>query len=336
MIFKHVLRACIGVALLGTSAAALAEGIDDPVRPSFYDAMKGARVVFVPQSMSFDLPQGWGAALNKQAKELGYTVDIRDPNWKTDAGASAITTAIGEKPDIIIVQNPDVKSYARLYKKAADEGIYVLQINMNSSQATEAYVGPDWVGMGALAAARLAEVCSPAKGKSGKIAVMQGDLTAAASTYQIKGFTDELAKHSDITLVSNQSANWDASKAQSIATTVLQQHPDLCGYFGFWDVQDMGIAAAVKEAGKTGEVYVMSSGGGSEQSMCENVRNGSLTADISFDVPGQARDLNNMIKYLLQTRPKAGETKAILYTPLNVVTKDNLHAGSCYELKDLQ
>jgi ABC-type sugar transport system substrate-binding protein len=333
MRFARTLLTCALVAI--GSTAALADGIDDPGRAGFYDAFKGKRVVFVPQSMGFDLTEGWAASLAKQAKELGYTFDIRDPNWKTDVGAEAITTLIGEKPDIIIVQNPDVQSYSRLYRKAQEAGIYILQINMNSSYQTEAYVGPDWVGMGELAANKLIEQCSPSKGQSGKIAVMQGDLTAAASAYQIKGITDVLAKHPEMKLVSNQSANWDASKARTIAATVLQQNPDLCGYVGFWDGQDTGIAAAVKEAGKTGQVYIITSGGGA-QSLCDNVSNGVLTADISFDVPGQGRDLNNMIKFLLQTKPKPGTVKALFYTPLTVVTKESMRPGSCYSIDDLR
>ncbi len=61
------------------------------------------------------------------------TFDVRDPNWSTDAGAQAITSLISEKPDVIVVHNPDVQSYARLLKQAEEAGIYVVQVNMRSS-----------------------------------------------------------------------------------------------------------------------------------------------------------------------------------------------------------
>ena len=40
------------------------------------------------------------------------TFEIRDPNWSTDAGAQAITSLIAEKPDVMVIHNPDVQSYA--------------------------------------------------------------------------------------------------------------------------------------------------------------------------------------------------------------------------------
>ena len=44
--------------------------------------------------------------------------EIRDPHFSADAGAQALTSLISEKPDVIIVHNPDVQSYAKLLKRA--------------------------------------------------------------------------------------------------------------------------------------------------------------------------------------------------------------------------
>ena len=66
-----------------------------------------------------------------------------------------------------------------------------------------------------------------------------------------------LAKHPEIKVVSNQAADWDASKAKAITQTVLKQNPDLCGIVGFWDGMDIGTAAAIKEAGLTGKVFLL-------------------------------------------------------------------------------
>ena len=42
----------------------------------------------------------------------------------------------------------------------------------------------------------------------------------------------------------------------AIAATLLKQHEDLCGFYGIWDGQDVGTAAAIREAGKTGKVVL--------------------------------------------------------------------------------
>ncbi|HXF45795.1 MAG TPA: sugar ABC transporter substrate-binding protein [Burkholderiaceae bacterium] len=310
-------------------AGAHAQGLDDPTRRPYYEAFKGKRVVFVPVAMGFDLTEGWAAGLREALEPLGMKFEVRDPNWNTNAGAQVITTLIAEKPDVLVVHNPDVQSYARLLKRAEEAGIYVVQINMRSAYSTDAFVGVDYVGMGERIAERLVEKCAPAKGGSGKIAITQGVLTAAASVYQMQGIENVLKKHPEMKLVSKQAADWDATKAKNITATVIQQHPDLCGIAGFWDVMDVGTAAAIKESKKN--IYLISQGGG-VQSACDGLRNGTYSELAVYHVPGQARDMATMIKQMLQLKQKPGTTKTTLFTPLIFLTRDNLTPGSCWSL----
>lgn len=319
----------MGAALTAGAGAATAQGIDDPTRAEYYDAFKGKTVAYVPVAMGFDLTEGWAMGLRDALEPLGVTFDIRDPNWNTAAGAQAITSLIDEKPDVIVVHNPDVQSYARLLKKAEDAGIYVVQVNMRSSYSTSAFIGADYVGMGEAIGQRLVDLCSPSNGASGKVAITQGVLTAAASAYQMKGINNVLEKHPEIQLVSNQAADWDSTKARNIAATVIQQHPDLCAITGFWDVMDVGTAAAIKDSGK--DVYLLTQGGGN-QSACDGLENGTYDEVVVYNVPGQARDMANMIKQLMQLNPEPGSMKTTLFTQLEFLTKDNMKPGSCWSL----
>jgi hypothetical protein len=106
----------LAAAVAATSIGVFAKGIDDPARENYYAVFKGKKVAFVPIAMGFDLTEGWAAGIKQALEPLGVTVEIRDPNWSTDAGAQAITSLIQEKPDAIVVHNPDVQSYARLLK----------------------------------------------------------------------------------------------------------------------------------------------------------------------------------------------------------------------------
>lgn len=314
---------------LSSGTAPAQEGIDDPTRAPYYESFAGKKVAYVPVAMGFDLTEGWAAGLKEALEPLGVTFDIRDPNWSTDAGAQAITSLIAEKPDVIVVHNPDVQSYARLLKKAEEAGIYVVQVNMRSSYSTDVFVGADYVGMGEQIGQRMVDKCSPANGGSGKVAITQGVLTAAASIYQMQGITNVLSKHPEIQLVSNQAADWDATKAKNIAATVIQQHPDLCMITGFWDVMDVGTAAAIKESGK--DVYLLTQGGGNRM-VCDGIANGTYSESVVYFVPGQARDMATMIKHLLQNKQAPGTTKTTLFTPLVFLTKDNMTAASCWDL----
>lgn len=325
----RLMRNLILCAALAVPGAALAQGIDDPARAPYYDSMRDKRVAYVPVAMGFDLTEGWAAGLREALEPLGITFEVRDPNWNTDAGAQAITSLIAEKPDVIVVHNPDVQSYARLLKRAEDAGIYVVQVNMRSSYSTDVFVGADYVGMGEQIGRRLVDKCSPANGGSGKVAITQGVLTAAASIYQMQGIENVLKQHPEIQLVSNQAADWDSTKARNIAATVIQQHPDLCAITGFWDVMDIGTASAIKESGK--DVFLLTQGGGNRMA-CDNIANGTFSEVVVYHVPGQARDMATMIKHLLQNGQKPGTTRTTLFTPLVFLNKDNMTAASCWDL----
>jgi ABC-type sugar transport system substrate-binding protein len=296
-------------------------------------ALKGKTIAFVPTSLGYDLTDGWHAMVRRQVEPLGMKMVIRDPNWSTDAGAQAITSLISEKPDVLMVQNPDIQSYARLLKRAQDAGIHVIQVNMRSSYASDAFVGADYVALGETMANAVWAQCGAGKGKSGKVAIVQGVLTAAASAYQMKGVNNVFSKHPEIKVVSNQAADWDASKARSVTDTILKQHPDLCGVIGFWDGMDVGTGAAIREAKKQGAVFMITSGG-MEKAACNNIANGTYTAYVGYDIRRQADDIVKTTKDLIVRKAKAGQASANLFTPLTVLTKQNMRPDSCWDIAE--
>jgi ribose transport system substrate-binding protein len=326
--------AVAGVALF--SHTAVADEYDDGLSSAYYQKLKGKKVAFVPITMGFDLVQGWYAAMKREADLLGYEIIVRDPNWSIDAGAQALNQLIDEKPDIIIFHAIDMQAYNKLIKKAVDAGINVIQINLKSPNNGDAYVGGDWYKSSALEADELIRLCSTEHGKSGKVAILQGVPTAPANQIGQTAIQDKLKGRKDITIVADQSTDWDATKAHNVAATILKQNPDLCGFVGNWDNEDIGAAAAVKEAGLQGKVAIVTHGGGQQQAGCDNVANGNFTSYIKWDVRGQARDLNDTIKILLQTKPKPGSIPFALYTPLEILTKENVGANSCWTLDEIK
>jgi ribose transport system substrate-binding protein len=330
-------KCLIGAAALSVVAvlpAAAQQGLDEPFQASFKQALAGKTVAYIPVAMNFDLTEGWFAGVKKELEPYGMKVIVRDANWSTNAGAQALTTLISEKPAAIIVHNPDVQTYAKLMQRAENEGIYIIQINMGSVYRSSAFVGANWIEIGERDAEAVVKAC---EGKSNKIAIVQGALSAAASAYTLKGVENVLAKHPEIKVVSSQAADWDASKAKAIVQTVLKQNPDLCGIVGFWDGMDIGTAAAVKEAGLTGKVFVATSGGGERKGACELVKSGAFDLNVSYDVPTQAADMAAMIKWLLSSGAKPGSIKGSAYTTLIPITKENADSNTaCWNLADLK
>ncbi|WP_102957680.1 sugar ABC transporter substrate-binding protein [Mangrovicella endophytica] len=316
-------------------ASAQNKGLENPRSTAFQESLKGKKVVFVPLSMGFDLTEGWAAQMRKQADRLGYSFEIRDPAWSTDAGTKAIQSLISEKPDLMVVHNPDIQSYARLLKQAQAAGIKIVQINLESNTTTDSYVGADWSEIGRKAAEAVAEKCDAGKGVSTKVAIDTGVPTAASDVFQLDGIYKVLDQHPDIQVVSQQATEYNPEKARSIMSTVLQQHPDLCGAIGIWDNQDTGTASAIKEAGKSDQVFLVTSGGGNQVG-CENVKNGLFNLYISYNVPLQGDLLNQEIARLLMSDGTAGEVQTLYFNPLTLITKDNVNQRNCWTLDDLK
>jgi ribose transport system substrate-binding protein len=323
-----------GVMAVASSGVFAQQGLDEPFQAEFRAALNGKTVAFVPVAMGFDLTEGWWAGMKRELEPYGVKFELRDPNWNTNAGAQAVTSLISEKPAVMVIHNPDVQTYARLLKRAESEGIYVIQINMGSAYRSSAFVGANWIEIGEKDTEAVVESC---KGKSNKIAIVQGALSAAASAYTLKGVENVLAKHPEIEVVSSQAADWDAAKAKAITQTVLKQHPDLCGIVGFWDGMDIGTAAAVKEAGLTDQVFLATSGGGERKGACDLVKNGAFDLDLSYDVPTQAAQMAGTIKWLLSSGIKPGSAKGSEYTTLIPITRENADSPlSCWNLSDLK
>ena len=331
---KKILAGAILALALPFAAQAQDGGIPNPTRAPFLDSITGKRVIYIPMAMGLDLTEGWNRIMQGQAERFGYAVEVRDANWSTEAGARALTAAINEKPDLIVLQNADVQSYARLIGRAADAGIPVMQLNMESLTTSDAYVGADWQGIGEESAELLVKQCGADTDTSHKVQIVFGVPTAPADLYEIYGFLSVMAKHPEIQIVSQQAAGYDPTKARAITTSVLQQHPDLCGSFGIWDSMDAGTGAAVIEAGKQDQVYVVTSGGGSETT-CEKLREGIFDAVVAYDVRQQGIAINTMILDLLTKGAQGDRPATVVYTANTVQTRDSLRPGSCWSMDDL-
>lgn len=335
--FGRVSGALVAIAaVLFVATAAPAGEFNDGMSVGYYQKLKGKKVGFVPIAMGFDLTQGWYAAMKREADKLGYQIIVRDPNWSVDAGAQAISQFIDEKPDVLIIHASDMQAYNKLIKKANDAGINVIQMSLKSPNNGDAFVGPDAYLTSALEADELIRQCSTSNGKNGKVAIIQGLPTGSANQIGQMAIQDKLKDRKDITIVANQAADWDATKAHNVAATILKQHPDLCGFVGNWDNEDIGAAAAIKEAGLHGKVALITEGGGEQAAGCDNIKNGNFTGYVKWDVRGEGRDLNDAIKILLQLKPKPGSAPFALYTPQEIVTEANLRPNTCWTLADIK
>lgn len=327
----------LGLATIaGIAAGALsasAQDFKDPFREPAMESLKGKKIAYLPISIGFDLAQAWGGVVKQQAEVYGMEFSSQDPNWSTDAMAQGFTALLAEQPDVIVTQNPDIQSLARLMKQANAKGIVVVQMNMAGAVQTDAVVAPDLIGMGEKIAQKVVEKCGKGTNTSHKVSIVQGVLTGGVSFYQVQGLNKVFAENPDIQIVSSQAADWDASKARAITETVLQQHPDICAVIDVWDGQGVGTGAAIKQAGLSDKVFFITSGGGA-QSMCDMLKDGTFTAAYNYDAVGMGRDAWTAIMVALQNKQGGGAIKTQIYSPYRYMTKDDVKDGTCFNPED--
>ncbi len=320
------------VCFTGQAYAQGSGAIKDPERTRYYELYAGKRVVFVPVFMGLDLTEAWSKIMSLQAKRLGYDYEVRNANFDTSAGVQILTQLLNEdpKPDVVVVQNPDVTSYAKIVKKLEDAGVSVVQMNMKSLAMTTGFAGGDATVIGEMQAQSVVNHCGP--DTSRKVLILNGPTTAPWTVYLQAGYNNVFEKNPDITIVARQSVgNYESTKAKTITEVTLKQHPDLCAIIGVWDVPDLGTASAIAQEGKTGQVFLSTNGGFSDFA-CKAIQEGKFDNYISFNVPGQGRDVNNLIQMALQNPDKPGKLKVAFYSPLMEVTKANMDTSDCWSL----
>jgi len=323
----------LALCLAGQAWAQSSGAIKDPERARYYDLYKGKRVVFVPVFMGLDLTEAWSRIMQLQAERLGYDYEVRNANFDTSAGVQILTQLLTEdpRPDVVVIQNPDVTSYAKMEKKLEEAGIQVVQMNMKSLHMTTGFAGGDATIIGEMQAQSVVDHCGP--DTSRKVLILNGPTTAPWTVYLQEGYNNVFAQHPEMQIVARQSVgNYESSKAKSITEVTLKQHPDLCAVIGVWDIPDMGTAAAIAQEGKTGQVFLSTNGGFSDYA-CKAIQEDKFNNYISFNVPGQGRDVNNLIQMALQSPYKAGELKVALYSPLMDIGKDDLKDKRCWSLE---
>ena len=183
--------------------------------------------------------------------------------------------------------------------------------------------------MGTAEAEEICRECGAGSGKSGKVAIFQGEMTSDVCIEQTQAILSVFAKHPEIKVVSNQGTSWDANKAHDLAAVVLKQHPDLCAAVGYWQGADLGFAQAVKESGLMGKVRVYSSGEITPP-VCAAIREGKITKYWNYDAFRQGHDVMTATKFLLQLGEKPGSHRLALYSHMDIMTKENVDNYNCW------
>lgn len=292
-----------------------------------FPRIDGKTVGFVPIGLGTPLTEEWLHRIRRGAQRLGWKVVTRDPNWDAQAQPAAIQSLIDQRVDAIVAHNTDINLNAEALRRAEEAGIWTVTVNMASSHLPSLHVGGEWGTGGALQAEALVNAC----GGRGKVALITGDASSQATLDLLRGGQKVFDENPGISIVATQAANWDRTRAHDIAATLLTQHADLCGLWVFWDQMAYGAALAVRDAGRQGQVRVVTM---DSTIGCQGVKDGIIDVTFSFHVPEQGDQIVAGLAMLFQMAEqgvKPGRFHTAVWSEWTKITRENVdQPGLCY------
>jgi ribose transport system substrate-binding protein len=251
-----------------------------------------------------------------EAKKLGATLDFQGPDQFDPSLQTPIVNAIAaKKPDALLVAPTDSKAMYAPIKQVADAGSKVVLVDTTLDQADLAVsqIASDNEAGGRAAAQGLAKLI----GGSGKVFVVNVKPGISTTDLRAKGFEEE-AKKLGLDYVGVDYSQDQPDKAAAIVKAQLAKNPDLKGIFATNLFSAEGSASGLKEAGKQGQVKIVSFDAGPKQ--VQDLKDGTLQALVAQKPADIGAQGVQQAVAALKDQP----TKPKIATGSVILTKDNL------------
>ena len=222
--------------------------------------------------------------------------------------------------DAIVIAPADSKALVPVLKRAQQSGVVVVNIDnkLNAEVLEQSGISIPFVGPDNREGARLvAEHLATGLQAGDDVAIIGGISTAFNAQQRNLGFEDAM-QAARMNIVSKQSGEWQQARASTIAAALITEHPELKAILCGNDNMAMGAIAAIKQAGKTGQIQVV--GFDNISATHELLREGSLLA--TADQYGSQLAIFG-IEYALEIL-SSGAQPADKKTPVDLVTGADL------------
>lgn len=294
-------------------------------------------IAFVPKLQGIPYFEAMNTGGQQAAEELGFEWLYQGPTT-ADAAAQAdiVRSFIQQGVDVLFVAPNDPNSMAPLLEEAQAAGIHVATTDTDAPDSVrEVFVSQASVeGIGQA----LTDTLLEAMGGSGKYAIVSCGETAANLNAWIEVQEEYTAsEYPDAEIVDVVYAGEDQAMATQMATDLMNSNPDLTGLVGECTSSAPGVAQAVEDADRIGEVFTV--GLGTPQSMLPYLESGSSSGSILWDVEalgyltgwagmqlandGDLSDLSGVDNEALSAVEFDEESGVLLLGPPTVFTAEN-------------
>jgi len=278
------------------------------------------RVALIMKSLAneFFLTMEQGAEDHQAAHASQYDLVCNGIKDELDVNRQIqlVENMVAQGVDAIVIAPADSKALVAACKKAQDAGVVVVNIDNKLDDGVLAekgikipFVGPD----NRKGARAVGEYLAMKLQPGDPVAIVEGVPTAFNAIQRKLGFEDAM-KAAGAKIVTSQSGSWEMSKANQVVAAMITEHPELKAVLCANDSMALGAVAALKAAGKAGEVLVV--GYDNISAIKERMKDGTVLATADQHA-GQLAVYG--IEYALEMID-SGAAPADRETPVELVT----------------
>jgi ribose transport system substrate-binding protein len=261
-----------------------------------------------------------GDGYKKSAAKLGVSVEYQAAANEDDqlGQLSIAETMIARGFNGLLVSPQTDINLEPALQSANSKKIPVVNVNDATMPNARYYVGNVQKDNGV----RVAKWFIQHDPQGGKVAVIEGQPGVYAAGQRTSGFKEALSASGKFTIVASVPANWSREQAYNAASTILQQHPDLIGFYANNDTMALGVVEAVRAQKKSGQVAVFGTDGISDA--YASIKRGELTGTVdSFPVLTGEVAMDVMLRLI-----NGQNISRVVATPQALITKENADAFS--------
>ena len=240
------------------------------------------RIVFVPKVDGIPYFQAMNTGGLEAAKQLGVQWSTIGP--KTVDPADQVTIMrdlIAKKTDVIVLAPNDPAALAPAIAEARAKGIHVLTSDTDAP-GTQREVFVNQASAEGIGTA-LTDALMKRTGGAGKYAIVScGPAAANLNTWISVQKAYTTSHYPKAQVVETVYAGEDQDNATNLAKELMARHPDLTGMVGECTTSAPGVAKAVREQQKIGQVFTV--GVGTPQAIKPFLLDGSCSQSVLWNV----------------------------------------------------
>ncbi|GAB5442658.1 MAG: sugar ABC transporter substrate-binding protein [Fuerstiella sp.] len=221
----------------------------------------------------------------------------------------------------IVIAPADSKALVPALRKAQQAGVVVVNIDnrldqevLQQEEITVPFVGPD----NRAGAKKVGDYLASQLDKGDEVLVLEGIRTSFNGQQRREGF-EAAAQEAGLKIVDSQSAEWETAQANTIASSMISEHPNAKAILAANDSMALGALAAVRSAGRSDDMLIV--GFDNISAVQDAIRNGDMLA--TADQYGDQLAVFG-IEAALKMLQNPDDVPADVTTPVDLVTVESL------------